>query len=84
MFIFKKFSNLLENITVHFQLAGNTQMTHTDAPTAWQVGFQDPASPTMEGIINFHHDLMFFIVAIMVFVMWLLFRLFIYTLAKIK
>jgi cytochrome c oxidase subunit 2 len=28
----------------------------------------------MEGIINFHNDLMFFIVAISVFVMWLLFR----------
>jgi len=74
MLTFKNFSDLFENTIVHFQLAENTQVVHSDAPTAWQVGFQDPASPTMEGIINFHNDLMFFIVAIMVFVMWLLFR----------
>ena len=72
--VLKNFSDLFENTIVHFQFAENTQVVHSDAPTAWQVGFQDPASPTMEGIINFHNDLMFFIVAIMVFVMWLLFR----------
>jgi len=26
----------------------------------YQLGFQIPASPVMEGIINFHHDLFFF------------------------
>jgi cytochrome c oxidase subunit 2 len=45
-----------------------------DASKPWQLGFQDPATPTMEGIINFHHDLMFFIVAISFFVAWLMFR----------
>jgi cytochrome c oxidase subunit 2 len=30
--------------------------------------FQDPASPVMEGIINLHHDLMFFITFIFFFV----------------
>jgi cytochrome c oxidase subunit 2 len=74
MFNLNSFFNLLENLLVHIQLAGNTQIAHSDAATPWQLGFQDPASPTMEGIINFHHDLMFFIVAISVFVMWLLFR----------
>jgi cytochrome c oxidase subunit 2 len=28
----------------------------------------------MEGIINFHHDLFFFLVVILIFVMYLLFR----------
>ena len=25
----------------------------------WQISFQDPATPVMEGIIALHHDLMF-------------------------
>ena len=36
-----------------------------DRPEAWQVGFQDPASPISEGIINLHHDVM----AILLFVL---------------
>jgi hypothetical protein len=39
-----------------------------DASTPWQIGFQDPATPTIEGIIRFHHDLMFLLVIIVVFV----------------
>jgi cytochrome c oxidase subunit 2 len=74
MLNFDSFVNLFKNVLVHIQLAGNTQIAHSDAATPWQIGFQDPATPTMEGIINFHNDLMFFIVAITAFVGWLLFR----------
>ena len=45
-----------------------------DAAIPWQMGFQDPATPVMEGIINFHHDLVFFLVLIVVFVSWILGR----------
>ena len=45
-----------------------------DASTSWQIGFQDPATPYMEGILNFHNIIMFFIVAIVIFTSWLLFR----------
>lgn len=45
-----------------------------DAAEDWQIGFQDPATPIMEGIINLHHDLMFFICVISVFVSWMLGR----------
>lgn len=45
-----------------------------DAPENWQVSFQDPATPIMEGIINLHHDIMFFLCIILIFVMWMLFR----------
>lgn len=41
---------------------------YMDAPEFWQVGFQDTATPVMEGIISLHHDLMFFLCAILVFV----------------
>ena len=36
--------------------------------------FQDPATPIMEGIINLHHDLMFFITFILFFVFVVIFR----------
>jgi hypothetical protein len=31
-------------------------------------GFQDPATSVMEGILNLHHDIMFFIVITFIFV----------------
>lgn len=46
-----------------------------DAPVSRQMGFQDPATPIMEGIIDLHHDLFFFMIIIFVFVLWLLVRL---------
>nr|AHX02498.1 cytochrome c oxidase subunit 2 [Schimmelmannia schousboei] len=46
----------------------------SDIAENWQLGFQDPATPIMEGIINLHHDLMFFICIISVFVSWMLGR----------
>jgi cytochrome c oxidase subunit 2 len=42
--------------------------------TEWQIGFQIPASPIMEGIVNFHHDLFFFLVMILTFVVYMLAR----------
>ena len=47
--------------------------THADASKPWQIGFQDPATPVMEGVINFHNDLMIVVVGVGVFigyVMW--------------
>nr|QJH88464.1 Cox2 [Pterocladia lucida] len=46
----------------------------SDAAENWQLGFQDPATPIMEGIINLHHDLMFFVCVISIFVTWMLIR----------
>jgi cytochrome c oxidase subunit 2 len=45
-----------------------------DSSVPYQLGFQDAASPVMEGIINLHHDLMFFIVFIFFFVLVVLSR----------
>jgi cytochrome c oxidase subunit 2 len=42
--------------------------------TSWQIGFQDAASPMMEGILNLHNDLLAFMVSIIIFVVWLLGR----------
>nr|WCH57754.1 cytochrome c oxidase subunit 2 [Hypnea pseudomusciformis] len=49
-------------------------LSHSDVSELWQLGFQDPATPIMEGIINLHHDLMFFICIISIFVTWMLSR----------
>ena len=40
-----------------------------DSATPWQLYFQNAATPIMEGIINLHHDLMFFITFIFFFVL---------------
>jgi cytochrome c oxidase subunit 2 len=45
-----------------------------DAPEAWQLGFQDPATPVMQGIIDLHHDIFFFMIVVAVFVLWMLTR----------
>ena len=47
----------------------------SDVSRDWQFGFQDPASSIMEGIIDLHHDVMFFIVWIIVAVVWVMFEL---------
>ena len=49
-------------------------LNYLDSSTNWQVYFQDAASPVMEGIINLHHDLMFFITFILFFVLVVLVR----------
>ena len=45
-----------------------------DAAEPWQIGFQDPATPIMQGIIDFHHDVFCFLSFIIGFVMWMLGR----------
>lgn len=45
-----------------------------DAPEAWQLGFQDAATPMMQGIIDLHQDIFFFAIIILVFVLWMLLR----------
>jgi heme/copper-type cytochrome/quinol oxidase subunit 2 len=53
-----------------FSLLGNE--TLLGLPTPGQIGFQTPATPIMEGLIDLHHDIMFFLVFIIVFVLYLL------------
>jgi cytochrome c oxidase subunit 2 len=42
-----------------------------DTPWDWQIGFQDPASPVMQGLIDLHHDVFFFMIFILFFVLWI-------------
>jgi cytochrome c oxidase subunit 2 len=62
------------NIIVIFLITFGYEVIYNDAPVLWQTGFQDPATPVMEGIINLHHDFIFFFILIFVFVLWILLR----------
>lgn len=46
-----------------------------DAPLPYQLTFQDPATSSMEGIIDVHHEIMFYVVMIITFVLWMLVRI---------
>lgn len=50
-------------------------MSFLDAPLAYQIGFQDPATPIMEGIIDLHNDIFFFLVLTLTAVAWTLIRI---------
>tara|TARA_B100000787_G_C16124025_1_gene264083 strand:- start:68 stop:835 length:768 start_codon:yes stop_codon:yes gene_type:complete len=45
-----------------------------DAPEAWQLYFQEPATPAMEGIVNLHNDIMAIITFIAIFTFWMMGR----------
>jgi cytochrome c oxidase subunit 2 len=46
--------------------------SYCDSAERWQVTIQDPATPIAEGMFFFHNYLMFFLVAIGIFVVWML------------
>lgn len=43
-----------------------------DAPEPWQIGFQDEASPIMEGIVELHDSILFYLIVILVLISWML------------
>jgi Cytochrome C oxidase subunit II, transmembrane domain/GIY-YIG catalytic domain len=45
---------------------------YNDAPEPWQLSFQDEASPSFEGIMELHNQIMFYLVIILLGVSWLL------------
>jgi len=45
---------------------------YNDAPHPWQIGFQDGASPTFEGITELHDSIFFYLVIISFGVFWIL------------
>lgn len=44
--------------------------TFCDSPEAWQLGIQDPATPSLEGMIFFYNYIMILLVVICFFVCW--------------
>jgi len=63
------------NFSLLFQeLFYSNNTTLCDHAEPWQLRFQDPATPVMEGIISLHHDIMFVLTAIGIMVTYLLYR----------
>lgn len=66
---------LLFIVAFIISLIGCVSPSYSDSPEEWQLGFQDPASPIMQGIVELHHDLFFFLILVLGFVFWLLFKI---------
>jgi cytochrome c oxidase subunit 2 len=59
---------------LNFLVYSSTINAFCDAPEQWQFGFQDPATPMAQGMISFHHYLMYILIIIGVAVFYLLYR----------
>nr|YP_011008271.1 cytochrome oxidase subunit II [Hapterophycus canaliculatus]WBP70172.1 cytochrome oxidase subunit II [Hapterophycus canaliculatus] len=69
------FSFFIKVALITFFFIVNTSTTaNMDASHPWQIGFQDPATPIMEGIIFFNGLLMTFMIFIACLVGWLLYK----------
>lgn len=64
----------IENVSTNIKNSSILPVFFLDAPFFWQMNFQDPASSVMAGIIDLHHDIMFFDTIIICLVGWLLVR----------
>ena len=68
--------NVKNTVKTLFALAAATLINNTnlmDASKNWDMDFQDPASPVMEGIINFHNDLMVLMTLVLAFVTYFIY-----------
>jgi cytochrome c oxidase subunit 2 len=51
-----------------------TTSAECHAPEPWQLGFQEPSTQGMRGLIDLHHDLMAVLLVVLTVVLWMLFR----------
>lgn len=49
-------------------------LIYCDSPEKWQLGLQDPATPSMEGMIFFNSFLTIILIIIGIFVCWMIFK----------
>src|SRR4051812_14551128 len=70
-----KLLNCLSFFFIIFLLVkSKNHFLYWDAPLPWQMSFQQSASPTMEAIVDLHHNIMFFMIYIVIFVSYILLR----------
>lgn len=55
-----------------FPVKGEVGTPEEFLPMNWQIDFLPPATDIMEGIIDLHHDIFFFLIIISLFVTWML------------
>lgn len=56
-------------------LISNYLIMNFDAPSPWGIYFQDSATPQMEGLIELHDNIMYYLVVILFAVGWILFSI---------
>jgi heme/copper-type cytochrome/quinol oxidase subunit 2 len=56
-------------------LIKNYFLINLDAPHAWGIYFQDSATPQMEGLVELHDNIMYYLVIILFAVGWILFSI---------
>lgn len=66
-YIIQSIGNAVVNTISYF-----SYIIYNDAPEPWQIGFQDGASPSQEGITELHDTIFFYLVVILFGVMWML------------
>jgi hypothetical protein len=59
-------------MNIFYNNNNNLNLVFFDAAKKLRYFFQDPATNIMEGIIDLHHDLMFFLIIILIFVLYFL------------
>lgn len=72
LFLYKTKSNTVKYYHNNSMLS---DMTGNGFASDWQMNFQAPATETMEKIIDLHHDIMFFVVFIVTFVLVILIQI---------
>ena len=68
----KIFTVLAGMIAAHFILSFSWNIELCDAPRPWGVYFQDSATPQMEGLVELHDNILFYLVIILFGVGWIL------------
>jgi len=53
----------------------NNLIINLDAPSTWGIYFQDSATPQMEGLIELHDNIMYYLVIILFAVGWIMFSI---------
>jgi len=69
-----KFRLVLENSNIRKNL-GILGLSISDVPLSWGIYFQDGASPSMEGIVDLHDRIMFYLVVILFGVSYIMFSI---------
>jgi hypothetical protein len=72
MIFYLNLNQLFNNFLIRLNNNFGAYESLCDFAQRWQVDFQDPATPIMQGIINLHNHVMFLIIVIVIFVVSLL------------
>lgn len=73
--LFEKRATLNYKLSIAGFISGISLITDRgDVPVSFGISFQDPATPLMEGIIDLHHDIFFFITMVIIFVFYIITR----------